>query len=960
MISFFILICFQSQILLGQDQDIGTAFWDYIDGQETYYNSLDPTALEKEKDNKNYLDFIRLRKFWSDKVAHGESPIEHIKTLGKEVKKDKLRSENEVRSSENSDQWTFYGPKGRTPGVIQNIANQGRITAIAFGPQFTGDDPIGVVGVTNTLYAGSETGGIWKSDDGGANWYNLNTDFNPHLNISQIIVRGKTISGNVVDQIFAMGNSRFGNWGASFFYYSLNGGGSWITGGAPFNYTNDNDFPNKQVFDLKFGKTKTTILAAASDGIWRSTNSGQTWTNTFNNGKSFREIEILEGSDAVFATAYWDDKVYISLNGGSSFFEFYDINSTNNSNISGFPMQIDLGFHSGPPYDYPDIAYHRVMMDVTEENGSPILTLGVQVQSEGTPPPNWPYTSNSANFYIVQIPISDLFNPNSFTKYAVPSEGSSVSGESNGYDRMVFAVSPGNKNNYMIGSVHLYNGIYNSNYPDNHSVNRLATVSSSQIHDDYREIETMINSSGVSYAYVGTDGGVTRILLDDTKEFLNNIEDVTGQGLEVTQCLGVGQAANKVGVSTIDNGLLIVDNTGNGYQHTYGEYAFFEQSPVNDGIAYVQYPYGSVQRIEGFPNNISYQSIPVPNEATGWDHSFKPSKNPNTPEVLYAGSKGVYKSTNYGDDYTEIVAPSELNSNGSSNTVATVGIYDADVYPGSTSLLNEILYIGMNKTPDGVSGNKKILRYFNFLGAEYQTYVGPDLQYNSPKDIESHPSYPNVAFAVLGGSNLAKKFLVSTDYGTNWSNQSSGLPNVNCYKVVIEKYTNKLFLCTEIGVYEAVYTEGTPLQWVRSNIGLPRVDIRDLVLKYGKINVNTGMPNGYQLYVATYGRGVWKLSKTLNPFIPSKDSAGESEKINNNMDIKLYPNPVSDQLNIDFSQMQSGQYRIANQNGDIIVDGIEFKDELNLRIDMERYPPGVYFFSIQIDKLVKTIKYVKL
>src|SRR5262249_45077541 len=66
--------------------------------------------------------------------------------------------------------WQAVGPGGISTAGIQGVSyssTSGRVTSVAVDPS----DPSG-----NTIYIGSETGGVWKTTDGGADWTPL-TDF---------------------------------------------------------------------------------------------------------------------------------------------------------------------------------------------------------------------------------------------------------------------------------------------------------------------------------------------------------------------------------------------------------------------------------------------------------------------------------------------------------------------------------------------------------------------------------------------------------------------------------------------------------------------------------------------------------------------------------------------------------------------------------------------------------------
>ena len=98
--------------------------------------------------------------------------------------------------------WTSLGPNSSTGGYH----GLGRINTIGFR-----------IGDANTLYAGSPSGGLWKTTNGGTNW-TVQTDNNDVLGVSDIIVIVGTTTA--ADTVYIGTGDRDG--GSS----SLNGGQS--------------------------------------------------------------------------------------------------------------------------------------------------------------------------------------------------------------------------------------------------------------------------------------------------------------------------------------------------------------------------------------------------------------------------------------------------------------------------------------------------------------------------------------------------------------------------------------------------------------------------------------------------------------------------------------------------------------------------------------------------------------
>ena len=153
------------------------------------------------------------------------------------------------------DAWTPLGPG--------NIG--GRTRVVRFHPA-----------VPTTLFAAGVSGGIWKSDDNGANWRPTG-DGLTNIAVNSLLIDparpdvmyAGTGEGYFREEIRGTGLPLRG----SGIYVTTDGAKSWQQLPA----TNTPDF--HWVNDLEFGVNDSRrIYAATRSGVWRSTDSGATWT----------------------------------------------------------------------------------------------------------------------------------------------------------------------------------------------------------------------------------------------------------------------------------------------------------------------------------------------------------------------------------------------------------------------------------------------------------------------------------------------------------------------------------------------------------------------------------------------------------------------------------------------------------------------------------------------------------
>jgi len=79
------------------------------------------------------------------------------------------------------------------------------------------------------------------------------------------------------------------------------------------------------------------------------------------------------------------------------------------------------------------------------------------------------------------------------------------------------------------------------------------------------------------------------------------------------------------------------------------------------------------------------------------------------------------------------------------------------------------------------------------------------------------------------------------------------------------------------------------------------------------------------------------------------------------MDVKVYPNPVRNMLNVDFQEMvdQSARIKLINLNGKVIFTR-EITNSSNItRINLNGNTPGTYMLEVSINGRSKTFKIVK-
>ncbi len=206
--------------------------------------------------------------------------------------------------------WQLLGPTTNPSDPMDwgNIGS-GRIDAIAFHPT----NP-------NTFYAGSPSGGLWKTTNGGTSWTFLSQSW-PSLGVSAIVVDPVNPA-----TIYAATGDRDSHYTASFgIQKSADAGLTWTTLAVL-----NNPAKNKRL--LLSPANNNVLLLATDRGIYKSTNGGTSWAQAGGTdlSMSFNDMEFKPG-DPNTVYAITGGRFFKSVNGGSSFVEVTGtgINSTN-------------------------------------------------------------------------------------------------------------------------------------------------------------------------------------------------------------------------------------------------------------------------------------------------------------------------------------------------------------------------------------------------------------------------------------------------------------------------------------------------------------------------------------------------------------------------------------------------------------------------------------------------------
>jgi photosystem II stability/assembly factor-like uncharacterized protein len=193
-----------------------------------------------------------------------------------------------------SGNWTQVGPIALPANPTDQPNGLGRLNAVAFHPTDA-----------NVIFAGSPSGGFWKTADGGLTWTNLSANL-PTLGVSAILVHPT----NPTTIFLGTGDRDAGDAPGMGVYKSTDGG-------ATFTASNSGMGNATVGMMIMHPSDPNTILAATSGGIYKSTDGGTTWTRKSSNTNNYKDIKFKPGDPTtVYATE--NGKFYRSTNTGDS------------------------------------------------------------------------------------------------------------------------------------------------------------------------------------------------------------------------------------------------------------------------------------------------------------------------------------------------------------------------------------------------------------------------------------------------------------------------------------------------------------------------------------------------------------------------------------------------------------------------------------------------------------------
>lgn len=615
-----------------------------------------------------------------------------------------------------SGSWNELGPVSMPANGTGQPNGLGRVNAVAFHPTNS-----------NILYIAAPSGGVWKTTDGGTSWIPL-TDTLPTLGASSLLI--DPTNTNTV--YFGSGDRDGADAPGLGVFKSTDAGNTWSSVNTGMG--------NETVGDMLMHPTNSSIIiAATSDGIYRTTNGGSSWTKTTSSSAHFKDLEFKPGNpNIVYAAA--DGTFYRSTNNGQSW----------SSVSSGLP-------------------------------GSGRYVIGVSA-------------ANSSYVYVVSGDYNGLVgcyrSTNSGTSFSTRSTSPNILGYSEtGNDNrsqawydLAIAVDPSNANTVYVGGINIWKS---SNGGSSWSLNA-HWVGSGGVPAVHADIHSLDFSPVNSRLYSGNDGGV--YYTSNGGSTWIEISD----GLAIAQVYKLGQSASQQNLiinGYQDNGTAIYN--GSWTTEIGGDGMECIIDPGNTNYVYGALYYGDIRRSTNGGTSfdqIAADGVNGINETGAWVTPY--ILHVNNSNTMIAGYKNLWRSTNVKTSNAGSVSWTKLtNSLAGTNNENIHIIEQSEADP-------DILYFYRedNKLFRSDNFNNSSPGFSNISSSlPYSSY-----SYSLGSDLEAHPTNSNIVYLTL-----YQGVYKSTNKGANWTDISANLPSisVNCIVMDTASTNEALYVGTDAGVY---------------------------------------------------------------------------------------------------------------------------------------------------------------
>ena len=729
--------------------------------------------------------------------------------------------------------------KDLKPRNIGPAGMSGRITAIdvvSSNPQI--------------MYAGSASGGLWKSTSGGIDWQPV-FDSVAVQSIGAIAIDQR--NPDIVWVGTGEGNPRNSVSGGYGLYKSLDGGKTWKLMGLQKTRNIHRILIDKFNSDIVYvGAIGSSWGEHPERGIFKTTDGGKTWKKILyvNEKTGLADMVMDPHNPNKIIAAMWEHRrkpwtftsggpgsgLYLTVDGGENWLKITSKDGLPKGDLGRIGLAIAP---SDPSRVYALIEAKKNGFYRSDDGGYTWKKMNDKLNEIGNRP-----------FYYSDLAVDPVNENRVYTIFT-----------------FINVSEDGGKSFHRWADSYRLRGIH----PDHHAF--------------------WIHPSDPNFIIDGNDGGMN-ITRDRGKHwrFVENIPVAQFYHINVDN-----QLPYKVYGGLQDNGSW----AGPGYVFKSGgiRNSYWQEVMFGDGFDVVPDPqdptrgYGMSQ--QGF---VGYYDLktghvemirpthPDPDVQLRFNWNSAIALDPFDPNTVYFGSQFVHKSTNKGNTW-EIISPDlttndpdkqkQHESGGLTMDATGAENYTTIVAIEPSTLQQDMLWVGsddgrLHLTRDGGQHWTDLTAAIEAAGMPKGAWI-PQIRasrFNAGEAYVVVNNYRNFDF---------KPYLFRTrDYGKTWTNLLAGQPETFGYALSLAqdiKEPRLIFLGTENGLYISLDEGATWQKWTN---GYPSVSTMDMVIQ----------PREQDLVIGTFGRAVW----ILDDIRPLRELASQGTALLK-QPVKVYPAP---------------------------------------------------------------------
>ncbi|MBT8381905.1 MAG: T9SS type A sorting domain-containing protein [Ignavibacteria bacterium] len=625
----------------------------------------------------------------------------------------------------------------------------------------------------DTIYAGAASGGVFKSTDGGTNWFAI-FDETLAMSIGDIVLDPTNPNTIYVGTREVNGGGGSVTYGGNGVYKSNDAGNSWTHLGLEATEYISRIIVNPQNPQVVYLGAMGKLWGKNSErGLYRSTNGGGSWENKLfiSDSTGCIDVAINPADPNIVYAAMWerirrpDRRSY----GGAT---------------CGLYRSSDAGetwteLTNGLPNNSPNVG--RIGISVSASSPNIIYTIyadnigyfaGVYVSANGGD--SWTRTNDGS--------LSSLFS-------------------SFGWWFGNIRVDPVNPDNVFVLGLDVYKTTNAGNS---------WFYSSGSMHVDQHGL--YVHPQNNSFIVAGNDGGIYKSTNGGSIWTKFSIMPIT----QFYTCEVDYQLPERLYGGTQDNGTnRTLTGNLNDWNRIYGGDGFYVLvDPTDNNFVYAESQYGGFGRSTNGGSNFTYGLNGVSgSDRFNWSTPY--IIDPTNPAKLYLGSHRVYRSTNRAVDWT-VISPDLTNGPPTGNqvygTITTLAAAASDT---------NVVYAG---TDDGNV-------WVTLDGGTNWTNISASLPVRWVTRVAVDPYDAMTAYVTLSGyrydEHLPHVFR-TTDAGTSWQDISSNLPEAPLNDIIVDQnIAGRLYVGTDVGVF---YTDSLGASWDYLGTSMPISPVTDLVL----------------------------------------------------------------------------------------------------------------------------------